>query len=778
MDRSTLPISTHREMPELAEDYRQQTPIPAPLSVTPPAGAPNVLIVLFDDMGFGASSAYGGPCDMPTADRLAEGGLRFSRFHTTALCAPTRAALLSGRNHHHIGMGAIPELATSAPGYDSIRPESMVTIARILQGNGYATAAFGKMHQTPLHEMSHAGPFDRWPTGDGFDRFYGFIGAETNQYSPNLIDGTTRIDPPRTAEEGYHLSEDLVDQASTWIDGLDTLEPGRPWFCYLSYGAVHDPLQVPRSWQEKYAGRFDAGWDDHRHEILARQKALGLVPEDSALAEWGEGVPRWADLTEVERVVACRLMETYAGMAEHADAQTGRLVDTIERLGQLENTLIFYVLGDNGASAEGGLYGTLNQVLHMNHLTDDPQRIHERLEDIGGPDSYAHYPSGWALALNTPYRFAKQVASHYGGTRNGMIVHWPAGITRTGGVRHQWHHCIDVVPTILEAAGIPAPQTVDGIEQDAIDGVSMMYAFDAPDAADRHTRQYFEMFGNRGVYQDGWTAVALHKIPWRRGVQLPPFEDDVWELYDTTSDWTQTRDLAHEHPQKLAELQAVFHAEAQRYNVFPLDDRLNERFVPSAAGRRSLLGGRRSVTFSAATPPMIEDIAPDVKNRSFTLTFDVSILDESQNGVLIAQGGQFGGWAVYLRDGELVYCYNYADLDRVHVRSQQRVRKGDRVIVVDFRYDGEGLGAGADVSLIVDGDQVGSGRLERTLKFNFSIDEMMSIGVDRGSPVTPEYPTGPAGRFGGQLRSVRFDLEDAAAAAPAGEQQRSKLSVH
>lgn len=759
MNRRVLPVPPANDQPVAAPDYRDQSPaFTAPAVVRPPTGAPNVLVVLFDDMGFGASSAYGGPCEMPVADRLAAGGVRFTRFHTTALCAPTRAALLTGRNHHSVGMGAIPELATCAPGYDAVRPESMAPVARILQGNGYATAAFGKMHQTPPHELSENGPFERWPTGEGFDRFYGFLGAETNQYAPNLVDGTTRIDPPRTAAEGYHLSEDIVDQAIAWVRTLEALEPGKPWFCHLSYGAVHDPLQVPRPWAEKYAGRFEDGWNEHRQRILASQKKMGIVPEDAELAAWGEGVPLWEELTENQRIVACRLMETYAGMAEHADAQTGRFLDTLEALGQLDNTLVFYVLGDNGASAEGGLHGTLNQVLHMNHLVDDSDRILERLDDIGGPDSYAHYPAGWALAMNTPYRFAKQVASHHGGTRNGMIVHWPGGIEQPGGLRHQWHHCIDVVPTILEAARIPHPEVVDGAVQVPIEGTSMLYTFNEPDAVDQHVRQYFEMFGNRGIYQDGWTAVTVHKVPWRRGVQLPPFDQDVWELYDTRTDWTQTRDVAAQHPEKLAELQRVFAQEADRYRVFPLDDRLNERFVPSIAGRRTLLGSRTRVELPRSIGPLVEDIAPDVKNTSFAVTVPLETPALGTDGVLVAQGGQFGGWALYVRDGRPTYCYNYADLERTYVRADAPLTHGEHTVRLELDYDGGGLGLGGTIRLLVDDVLVASGRLERTLKFNFSIDEMMSVGLDRGTAVTPEYTAGPDSRYPGRIDLVRFDL--------------------
>ncbi|CAM2770785.1 sulfatase-like hydrolase/transferase [Prescottella defluvii] len=778
MTRRTLPAAPATEYPESARDYReQQRPFPRAAQPSPPGQAPNVLVVLLDDVGFGASSAYGGPCRMPTAERLADGGLKYSRFHTTALCGPTRAALLTGRNHHSVGMGALPDLATNAPGYNSLRPRSMATIAQILQYNGYATGAFGKMHQTPPIELAESGPFDRWPTREGFDRFYGFIGAETNQYYPNLIDGTTRIEPPRTPEEGYHLSEDLADQAIRWVRTLDMVDEDKPWFCLLSYGACHDPLQVPPGWRERYAGRFSEGWNAERHTILARQKELGLVPDDAELADWGEGVPLWEDLTPVQKVVAERLMETYAGMAEHCDAQTGRFIDAVEELGQLDNTLIFYVLGDNGASAEGGLYGTLNQVLHINHLTDDVDRIHARLDDIGGPDSYAHYPAGWALATNTPYRWAKQVASHYGGTRNGMIVHWPAAVAASGEVRHQWHHCIDVVPTILEAAGIPAPDSVDGVAQDPIEGVSMLYSFGAPDAPDRHTTQYFEMFGNRGVYHDGWTAVTVHKVPWRRGVTLPAFEDDVWELYDTTGDWTQTRDLAAEYPEKLAELQEIFEREARRHQVFPLDDRLNERFVAAIAGRRTPLEGRTEIDLPPDIGPLPEDVAPDVKNVSFTLTLDVDV-PEAADGVLIAQGGQFGGWSVYVKQGVLTYCYNYADVERTYVRGTEALTPGRHTLVIESRYAGGELGAGAQIRMLVDGVPVGAGALARTLKFNFSIDEMLTVGAERGTSVSPEYAAGSVSTFPGRIHRVHFAFGDDRVIPAFAQKKQSFLASH
>jgi arylsulfatase A-like enzyme len=489
---------------------------------------PNVLVVLIDDMGFGASSAFGGPCRMPTADRMASQGLRFSQFHVTAMCSPTRAALLTGRNHHSVGMGSISETATDAPGYSGSRPESAATVAQILRSNGYATAAFGKMHQTPPWEVGPTGPFDRWPNGDGFEEFYGFLGAETNQFSPTLIHNTTAVEPPATAGDGYHLSEDLVDRAIGWTAMVEAMTPDRPWFCYLSFGATHSPFHVPSSWRDRYRGEFSHGWNEQREHTLERQKKLGVVPSDAELTDWPDGVPEWDELSEEQRVVAERLMEVYAAFAEHTDEQTGRLLDALAQRGGLDNTLVMYILGDNGASAEGGLQGTLNEMLYPNGLAGTAAHAITRLEEIGGPKTYAHYPVGWAIAMDTPYQYAKQVASHYGGTRVGMIVQWPERIKDAGKIRHQWHHCIDVVPTILEAAGVAPPDLFGGVAQVPIEGTSFLYAIDDAEASDRHVVQYFEMYCNRGIYQDGWTAATKHRVPWLEGqTDIPALDDDV-----------------------------------------------------------------------------------------------------------------------------------------------------------------------------------------------------------------------------------------------------------
>ncbi|GIH68083.1 arylsulfatase [Sphaerimonospora thailandensis] len=779
--RTILPMASAEPVSAPTVDVRDlERPYPVRRAVRAPEGAPNVLVILVDDMGFGASSAFGGPCRMPAADRLAAGGLRYTRFHTTAICAPTRTALLSGRNHHSVGMGTVPELATSAPGYNCVRPDSMATLPRILSGNGYHTGAFGKMHQTPMWEVGETGPFDRWPTNEGFDRFYGFIGAETNQYSPALIDGLTPVEPPRTPEEGYHLSEDIVDQAAGWITNVTALEPERPWFAYVSFGACHDPIHVPESWRGRYRGEFDHGWNAQRERTLARQKEMGLVPEDAGLPAFDPDVPDWADLDDDERTVCARLMELYAEFAEHMDAQVGRLVDTVEGLGQLDNTIVLYVLGDNGAAAEGGLYGSANLVRNLNQVPYTVQDTLAQLDELGGPMTYPHYPVGWALAMNTPYQQSKKYASHYGGTRNGMIVHWPRGIESRGELRHQWHHCIDVTPTILEAAAIPQPKIVDGVVQAPIEGTSFRYTFDGAEAPDRHTTQYFEIHGSRGIYDRGWTAVARHnQMPWARPRRpATPFADDVWELYDTNADWTQAVNVADLHPDKLQELKQKFLVEAARFNVLPLDDRMHERFDPRRAPRPDLLGERRSIVLRPGMRGMREGTAPDFKNTSFTLEVQLEVPETGADGVLIAQGGRFAGWSLYVRDGRPVYCHNRCG-ERTYVRGTEPLTPGSHVVRLRFDYDGGGVGRGGGVILRVDDREVATGRLERTIGLQFSMDETLDVGCDRGTPVTEEYAAQPAANaYRGLIDHIAVRLDERRDAPTQRERERVVMITH
>jgi arylsulfatase len=756
MDRRHLPQHTDRTVPDQPLDVRDHEGVwPRRERLSAPQGAPNVLLVLLDDMGFGASSAFGGPCSMPTAEALADGGLRYTRFHTTAMCSPTRAALMTGRNHHAVGMGNVAELSTDAPGYDGLRPRSAGTLAQALSHNGYATGAFGKWHQTPPWEQTAAGPLDHWPTREGFDRFYGFLGGEASQFSPTLVEGTTFVDPPATEAEGYHLSEDLVDRASTWIRDVRTAAPGKPWLAYLAFGATHAPFQLPEAWRGRNRGDFAHGWDEQRERTLRRQKELGVVPQDAELAPWVPGVPHWDDISDDARANAERLMEAYAAFAEHTDAQVGRLVDDLRARGELDNTVVLYVLGDNGASAEGGIEGTLNETIRLNGLEDTTGRIADFLADdvIGGPHTYAHYPVGWAVAMDTPYQWTKQVASHYGGTRNGLVVHWPAGIRARGEVRHQWHHVIDVLPTVLELAGLPQPETVDGVPQQPVDGTSFAYSLNEAEAPDRHTTQYFEMFGNRGIFHEGWTAVTKHRTPWLHAEDVA-YADDAWELYDTTTDWTQARDLADENPERLAELQQLFLDEARRHHVLPLDDRRAER--QNAAGRRDT-AALRSLTLGPGAGRLREAAVPSLKNTSFRVVAEV---DGGTSGVLVAQGGRFAGWSLYVVDGRPSYAYNHVGLEVTHVRGERRLPQGRASVELRFGYDGGGVGRGGEVTLLLDGDVVGTGRVERTVPFFFSMDETLDVGVDRGTPVTEDYGTEDGFRFDGRVASVTITAGD------------------
>ena len=741
--------------------HASDSEVPAYKPLRPPQGAPNVVIVLIDDMGFGAPSTFGGPCEMPTLDRLAGNGLIYNRFHTTALCSPTRQALLTGRNHHTAEMGSVAEVATGAPGYTSVRPNSVATVAEMLRLNGYNTAAFGKMHQTPTWEVSVSGPFDRWPTGDGFEKFYGFVAGETNQWEPTLTEGTTPIEPRRTAEEGYHVSEDIVDKSIAWVKSQQAMTPDKLFFVYLSFGATHAPHHVAPEWIEKYRGRFDKGWDAIREETLAKQKERGIVPQETQLAGRPEGVVAWDELSDDQKRVGVRLMETYAGFAEHTDAQTGRLVDALEEIGAIDNTIFIFIAGDNGASAEGGLDGTFNELKALNGVAETTADVLPHLDEIGSPQAFNHYPVGWAHAMDCPYQWTKQVASHWGGTRNGMVLHWPNGIKAKGEIRQQFHHVIDIVPTLLEAAGLPEPYMVNGIAQTPIEGVSMNYTFEDADAPDRHTTQYFEMFGNRGIYHDGWTAVTKHRTPWiMGGAQLIKLADDRWELYDTMKDWSQANDLAASMPEKLRELQDLFFVEAAKYKVFPIDDRTGERFNPAIAGRPDLQMGRRSITLGPGMTHLMEMTVLNVKNRSHVISAKLVVPEGGAEGVIVVQGGRFAGWSFYVNGGRLKYCHNWLGSDLFYVEAEAQLPSGEMEVQYQFAFDGGQPGAGGTGTLLVNGEQVGQGRIERTVPFFFSADETMDIGKDTASPVTDDYPSGAANAFTGKIEWVRFDLED------------------
>ena len=766
MQRTHLPIPAEPRQGLITFDAKDpDTSYPPIQPVLPPDGAPNVLVVLLDDVGFGASSAFGGPCRTPTAERLADDGLRYNRFHTTALCSPTRQALLTGRNHHSVGMGGITEIATGAPGYNSILPNTMSPIARTLKLNGYNTAQFGKCHEVPVWETSPVGPFDAWPTGGGgFEYFYGFVGGEANQWYPTLFEGTNPVEVDQTP--GYHFMEDMTDKAIGWIGRQKALAPDRPFFVYFAPGATHAPHHVPAEWADRYRGEFDDGWDSLRERTFARQKELGVIPQECELTPRHAEIPAWDEMPEDLKPVLRRQMEVYAGFLEYTDHHVGRLVESLQQLGVLDDTLIYYIVGDNGASAEGTINGTYNEMLNFNGMAalETPEFLAEHLEDFGGPDSYNHYAVGWAHAMDTPYQWTKQVASHWGGTRNGTVVHWPAGIESGGEMRWQFHHVIDVAPTLLEAAGLPEPLFVNGVQQSPIEGTSMLYSFNDATAPDRHETQYFEMFGNRGIYHKGWTAVTRHKTPWLLiGEDVPSFDDDVWELYDTTTDWSQARDLAREMPDKLHELQRLWLIEATRYNVLPLDDDLARRMNPDVAGRPVLVRGNTQVLFGGMGH-LSEHSVLNMKNRSHSVTAEIAVPESGVQGVIIAQGANIGGWSLYAHAGKLKYCYNLGGIRHFYAQSADPLPAGDHQVRMEFDYHGgDTPGGGGTVTLYVDGKQVGSGEVEATLPIIFSADDGCDVGLDSGSAVSPDYRAG-ATRFTGRVKGVQLAIADAAVA--------------
>jgi arylsulfatase A-like enzyme len=758
--RAILPIPDRSRAGLITYDAKDpNTKFPPIEPLRPPAGAPNVLIILLDDVGFGASSAFGGPCQTPNFEMLASGGLKYNRFHTTALCSPTRQALLTGRNHHSVGMGGITEMATSAPGYCSILPKNKAPLAMTLKLNGYSTAQFGKCHEVPAWQTSPLGPFDQWPTGGGgFEYFYGFIAGETNQWDPAIYEGTTPMEPPKTAEEGYHFTEDMTDKAISWIRQQKALMPDKPFFAYFAPGACHAPHHVPKEWADKYKGKFDQGWDKLREEILARQKKLGVVPKSAELTPRPKEIQAWDEVDPKMKPVLAREMEVFAGFLEHTDHHIGRLFDMLKDLGILNDTLIFVIIGDNGASAEGTPNGTFNELLMINGIVgiETPQFLTARIDKFGGPEAYNHYAVGWAHATDTPYQWTKQVASHWGGTRNGTIVHWPKGIEAKGEIRSQFCHVIDVAPTVLEVAGIPQPTTVNSVQQAPMEGISMAYSFDDARAQERHDLQYFEMFCNRGIYHNGWSAVTRHSTPWMVQAKLPAFDDDVWELYDGSKDWSQAHDLAKKMPEKLHELQRLWLIEAAKYNVLPLDDRRVERFNPDLAGRPQLVKGNSQLLFSGMGR-LSENSVVATKNKSFSITAELEVPAKGAEGVIFAQGGAFGGMSLYTKNGKAKFVYNFLSLETYTTEAEKPIPAGKHQVRMEFVYDGGGLGKGGDVRLFYDGKKVGEGRVKHTIPMAFSADETANVGRDTGTPVSADYSPGTS-VFTGKVNWVQIDL--------------------
>jgi arylsulfatase A-like enzyme len=753
-DRTVLPIPEPQYPHSTVFSARNATPPPR-FEVKAPANAPNILIILLDDMGFGQSSAFGGPIHMPTVEGLANNGLRYNEFHTTALCSPTRSALLSGRNHHMNNFGSIAETATAFPGQTGQRPNSVASVAEMLRLNGYSTAAFGKNHETAPWEVSPSGPTDRWPTRQGFDKFYGFMGGETNQWAPLIYDGMTQVEPPH--DPNYNFMTDMTNQAIDWMGYQKSLTPDKPFFIYFAPGATHAPHHVPKEWIAKYKGQFDQGWDKVREETLARQIKLGVVPAGTKLAPKPEAIKDWAALSADEKKLFAREMEVFAGFGEYADTEIGRLIRAIEATRQLDNTLIFYIVGDNGASAEGGMVGLFNEMTYFNGVHETVQDVLKHYDELGGPSTYPHYAAGWAVAGDSPFEWTKQVASSYGGTRNGMVIHWPKGIAAKGEVRSQWHHVIDIAPTMLEAAGLPEPKSVNGTSQTPIEGVSMVYTFADAKAPSRHTTQYFEIFGNRAIYQDGWLAGTVHRAAWEFKPRRP-LEDDVWELYDARTDFSLANDLAAQNPQKLKEMQDLFMTEAVKYSVLPLDDRTLERLNAALVGRPDLMAGRTSLTVYQGMTGMSENAFINVKNRSHTITADVEVPQGGANGVILAQAGRFGGWSLYLKDGKPIYTYNWLGLKRYTIAGGQALPTGKATIRYEFVYDGGGVGKGGTGTLYVNGKNVATGRIDQTQCCAFSADEGADVGADEGTPVTEDYQA--PFKFTGKIESVTIELKE------------------
>jgi arylsulfatase len=759
--RAVLPIPDRNHVGVTTYDAKSpDTNFPPIEPLRPPEGSPNVLVVLIDDAGFGSSSAFGGPCATPNFERLAANGLKYNRFHTTALCSPTRQALLTGRNHHSVGMGGITEIATSAPGYSSIRPKTAAPLAETLKLNGYSTAQFGKCHEVPVWETSPLGPFEAWPTGGGgFEHFYGFLGGETNQYAPALYEGTVPVEPDRTPEEGYHFTEDMTDHAIDWIRQQKALMPDKPFFVYYAPGATHAPHHVPADWAAKYKGKFDQGWDAIREETFARQKDLGVIPKDAELTARPKEIPAWDETPDDMKPIFARQMEVYAGFMEHTDHHVGRVIDALEELELLDDTLVYVIIGDNGASAEGTPNGCFNELVVLNGAagleTVDFMTAH--IDDFGTPKAYNHYSVAWAHAMDTPYQWTKQVASHWGGTRNGAIVHWPSRFKAKGEIRSQFHHVIDVAATVLDVAGLPEPSFVHGIQQMPLHGVSMAPSFADAAAPEVRETQYFEMFCNRGIYHQGWTAVTRHSVPWDMASEMPMLDDDVWELY-APEDWTQANDLSQEQPEKLHELQTLFLIEAAKYNVLPLDDRRAERFNADLAGRPQLVKGNRQLLFGGMRR-LTENSIVVTKNKSYAVTAEIEVPEDGAKGVIVAQGGAFGGWSLYAKEGKPAYCYNLFGLQRFKVLGTDPLSAGQHQVRVEFAYDGGGLGKGGTASLYADGAKVGETRIDATVPMLFSGDETLDLGSDSGTPVSDDLTANELG-FNGRVRWVEIDLGD------------------
>lgn len=752
---TVLPNEDFRYTGSIGRTIADSDPPEFPQPVRPPKGAPNIVLILIDDAGYGQFGTYGGQIPTPALDSVAAAGLRFTRFHTTALCSPTRAALLTGRNHHVAGTGVITEAATGYDGYTGIIGRNVGTIAEVLRQHGYATSWFGKNHNTPDWETSQVGPFDRWPSGLGFDYFYGFMGGDVDQWQPTLYENHQLV--PRSGDPDYILTKDLVDKAISWLNTTRSIDPHKPYFLYMATGATHAPHHVRPQFVEPWKGKFDMGWDKYREETFERQKKLGVVPADAKLTPRPPELPAWDSLSAGQKKLFARMMEVFAGFTAETDYEMGRLLEVVRSLPDADNTLVFYQVGDNGASAEGGLVGLLNENSFFNGVPEKLEDNLERIDEIGGPKHFNHFPAGWAWAMNTPFQWAKQIASHLGGVRNPLVVSWPAKIKDKGGIRSQFHHVIDIAPTIYEAAGITFPGELNGVAQKPLDGVSMVYAFDDAKATGRRRSQYFEMFINRGIYSDGWWAASRTGIPWE-GSPAKPINPDTatWELYNIDQDFSQANDLAKSNPEKLKQLQELWWAEAARNDVLPLDGRKIERLSWELQGRPSLVGHRTSFTYYKGLLALPAGSTPSLLNKSFSITSDIHVTDTSGDGVVMAMGGLDGGYGVYIKGGKAVFVGNFLGRELTRVTSPSALPKGKVTLKAEFAYDGGGLGKGGTMTLSVNGQQVGTGRMEHTHAITLGLGGALDIGADTGAQVDPQYE--PPFEYKGDIDFVTIDF--------------------
>ncbi len=728
-----------------------------PKEVSAPQGAPNILLIITDDVGFGAPSTFGGPIPTPTLDRIADAGLRFNQFHTTALCSPTRAALLTGRNHHSVATGGIMEIGVGYPGYNTLVPQSKRGLGDILKLNGYNTAWFGKNHNVPDWHTSQAGPFDLWPVGLGFEYFYGFIGGDTSQWAPAIFENTRPVEPPH-GDPNYNFDRDMADKCINWLRMHHAVAPHKPFFVYYAPGTAHAPHHAPKEWIAKFKGKFDHGWDKQREMTINKQKELGVIPADTKLTKRSKGIEAWDSLNADEKKVFARMMEVYAAALAHCDYQMGRIIDTIKEMGELDNTLIIYISGDNGASAEGSRQGLLNEMTFFNNIKEPFEQVLARIDELGGPMTFNHYPIGWAHAMDTPLQWTKQVASHFGGTRNGLAISWPKRIKAKGELRSQFHHVIDIMPTILKAAGIEQPVSVYGVKQDPVEGVSMVYTFDDQKTPSKRTTQYFEMFANRAIYHNGWVAATTPTTPpWVSIAEaVDPIDGYEWELYNVSKDFSQANNLAKAEPDKLRELKRLFYIEAVKYNVLPLDNSKVKRL--DVRNRPSLTRGRSEFNYYEGMKRIPEGSAPDLKNKSFGISAVVEIPKEGAEGVLMTQGGRFSGLGLYVLDGRPVFHYNLCGVKRFTVAGKEKLPPGKHVVTLDFNYDGGGVGKGGTATLTVDGKKVATEKLPETIAYRMSLDETLDIGEDTGTPVSEDYKV--PFRFTGKIEKVTINVTE------------------